>query len=569
MRLRLLDRVLEFAQAQFDAGLYALARNEFDLAERLLTVTEADRPLTVNVESYYREHPGPMVILGHPGTGKTTLLYELATAVCSRRDAEAVPVPFGLSHWAMRQEALDDWLVSELRRSYGVGSALARSWVDKEVVVPFLDGLDEVPLAMRGACVAKIKEYQRKHPDVKFVVTCREADYRDLKEGIGISSGIVARTLSRERVEGFLAAHSGKLRGLQEALRAEPAMWELMDTPLMLWVAAFAFQEGRPAVAGGVARGQLFDRYLDAMLKRGRGETIRFGLAEVKHWLRQTAACLNRAGLYSFHLEDLSAAWLPPARQATAKRVFRWTLVLVCGLVVGLAVGLKDGLKDGLIGGLLGGWLGTLIEDTDRPVDLIRWSWKDGLVGLPLALACGLTCGLAGGLEGGLTFGLTYGVAGGLFFGMVFGLVFGLVPARFETRSSVNSGLKRSGRFAILVGLPYGIALVLTALYLRDVPIFNLTFAVAVFGFVGLPLMKGGGFCAHNLSIRAVLASGKYIPWRCERFLYFAVDNALMIRQGGSFRFIHRMMQEHLAAQADPTLERLNESSAENRDPRT
>src|ERR1017187_5434182 len=134
--------------------LYAKARKEFHLAEQPLQVTPVDRAMNVTIEPYYRNLQGPLVILGEPGTGKTTLLHELATALCSANESDPIPVPFGLSNWALKEQPLAEWMVSELRRNYGVGSELAKSWVSREVVLPFFDGLDEVPAANRNACEA-------------------------------------------------------------------------------------------------------------------------------------------------------------------------------------------------------------------------------------------------------------------------------------------------------------------------------------------------------------------------------------------------------------------------------
>jgi hypothetical protein len=235
MRRRLMDRVLEFAQAQFDGGLYANARKEFQLAERSLHVTTEDRVMDIAIEPYYRSLTGPLVILGAPGTGKTTLLHELATLLYSMGESDPIPVPFGLSNWALKEEPLAEWMVSELRRYYRVGRALAESWVNNEVVLPFFDGLDEVPAAKRAACVRRINEYRRAHPGVKFAITCREAEHKDLA-ALDALSAVVVRTLGRVDVATYLKSNAPKFRGLRQALDAEPQLWELMDTPLMLWV---------------------------------------------------------------------------------------------------------------------------------------------------------------------------------------------------------------------------------------------------------------------------------------------------------------------------------------------
>ena len=58
----------------------------------------------------------------------------------------------------------------------------------------------------------------------------------DLKAVIDVPSAVIVRTLSRADVTSYLQGNESKYVGLLQALQAEPAMWELMDTPLMLWV---------------------------------------------------------------------------------------------------------------------------------------------------------------------------------------------------------------------------------------------------------------------------------------------------------------------------------------------
>ena len=557
MRQRLVDRVLEFAQARFDGGLYALARREFQLAERPLRVSTADRAMDVNIEQHYRALTGPLVILGEPGTGKTTLLHELATLLSPRNDQDPIPVPFDLADWAVNEERLADWMAGELNRNYGVASAQGRSWIRKELILPFLDGLDEVPDAKRAICVKRINEYRAAHPGVRFVLTCREIEYSELRAAIDVTAAVVVRTLSRENVSEFLASNAARFSGLRQALDADPALWEVMDTPLMLWVAAFAFLDGPgPAPQPGTSiRARLFDRYVDKMLQRERGPGDAFSPDEAKRWLRRTAQCLIRADAFSFHLEDLSPAWLPQAMRSAVGLRVRIVAALLGGLLFGIAATLLIGLSFGLTMGLAFFVLELIagqVHTYRTPVDALSWSWRDlradlvdrsgWLVAYVVVI---LVAGLASWLRSGQLDSGVYVLLVQLpAVWLIPGLAHGLVRSSVARRAHVNHGLKKSATYAAFI------AVVVAALAYCAVLVELARPLSWVLTGITVPLFQrnGGSFCCYHLTLRFHLAQRQYIPWRYVRFLRFATERVLMIRQGGSFRFIHRMLQEHLAA---------------------
>jgi hypothetical protein len=78
-----------------------------------------------------------LLVLGAPGTGKTTLLLTLARDLLQRaahNPDQPIPVIFPLSSWAAQRRPLVTWLVDELQQRYDVPRKLSEAWVDEDQV---------------------------------------------------------------------------------------------------------------------------------------------------------------------------------------------------------------------------------------------------------------------------------------------------------------------------------------------------------------------------------------------------------------------------------------------------
>ncbi|MGX8907851.1 hypothetical protein ACR820_21975 [Streptomyces netropsis] len=142
-----------------------------------------DDAVTQLAEGYGRAPSGRLVVLGEPGAGKTVLAILLALGLLKGRSRGGpVPVLLAASSWDPVCESLDDWIVHTLASSYyGGRHDIPRKLLDRGLLLPILDGLDEIPESARRAAIHAIN--RALGGDRPIVVTCRSAEYEDVIEG--------------------------------------------------------------------------------------------------------------------------------------------------------------------------------------------------------------------------------------------------------------------------------------------------------------------------------------------------------------------------------------------------
>src|SRR6266545_2075844 len=141
---------------------------------------------------------GELLILGAPGSGKTTMLLELARDLITRAEQDEtypMPVVFNLSSWVENRNSLVEWLVDELNTKYDVPRKLGTEWVQSDDLLLLLDGLDEAKQEYHGACVEAINAFRQGHGLVSVVVCSRVADYEALTTRLKLQGAVLIEPL--------------------------------------------------------------------------------------------------------------------------------------------------------------------------------------------------------------------------------------------------------------------------------------------------------------------------------------------------------------------------------------
>jgi hypothetical protein len=517
-----------------------------------------------------------LLILGEPGSGKTTTLLELTRDLIERAElglTQPIPVVFNLSSWSGHKQAIADWLVQELHTKYQVSKEIGKDWVKQQQLLLLLDGLDEVSIKQRQACVDALNHFNQEHGQTEMVVCSRIKDYEALSTRLRFQAAIYLQPLTLEQIYHYLKSTSSELAALNTALHSDTTLQELAKSPLMLSIMTLAYQgmpmEELPSRNLEERRKHLFNSYIERMFKR-RGVNSRYSKEQTKHWLIWLAQRMVQQSQTVFLIERMQPDFLLTRYQKWLYAIGLGLIALFSsslsiGLIVGLLLGsylglmagLMIGLSSGIITGIIFGWISNQIN----PVETLKWSWTKAKNNLNIGLIFGLIVGLLDVLTSLLFYSLMVepslelmidslisGLKTALSAALIFILLRGLTGSGIETSTVPNQGIWQSTRYAIALATLSALALAVGS-WLVGIPILCGAIIGLLFGIVG----AGEPWIKH-FTLRVILYCNGYIPWNYAHFLDYATQLIFLQKVGGGYIFIHRLLLEHFAGYStEPT----------------
>ena len=227
------------------------------------------------VDAPARLPTGRLVVLGEPGAGKTMLMVQLVLDLLARREA-GDPVPFlaSVASWNPEEQDLRDWLAALLMISHpalagappaGIeGPTQAAALLASGLILPILDGLDEIPDEVRGSAISHINDALR--PGEQLVVTCRRQQYQDAirpESGIEVvlrgAAAVQLNPLNPDIVSAYLCddasgpAARTRWRPVLDVLGTETPAGQALQVPLMVGLARTIYNP-RPGELSGELR---------------------------------------------------------------------------------------------------------------------------------------------------------------------------------------------------------------------------------------------------------------------------------------------------------------------------
>ncbi|MGK7939386.1 MAG: NACHT domain-containing protein [Crocosphaera sp.] len=544
-------------------------------AEKIPSGTTIDR-------IYDREGvDGKLLILGKPGSGKTTTLLQLAEILikrCEQNIKHPIPILFNLSSWTDQNQSIHDWIINSLKANpYGIKRELSQEWLEKGEILPLLDGLDELSSLQQRPCVKKLNEYlESKRLGLPLVICSRLQEFKNSQIPLSLNACIILQELTEKQIKDYITKTEGIV--LWEEIKKDSDLLELTRIPFFLSIIVITCEEISfikwQKLPSDLARKEyLFETYINKMFARQHKTKI-YTEKKAKKWLGWLAVQLTNENKTEFFIESIQPYWLIFQHEKLIYALIcGLTLLLIYTPIFGLSVGLIKWLISGLIliltiviiKWLIGGRIDNI--QTVETIQINFFKNRKKLINILIVL---LIRGFIFALIFGVIFGVIFGLIRGFIYGLTMGLfivlltmpiivlIKGLSGAELNIKTYPNQGIQESIKNGLTISLIN--AVLINCIFVPIIQFIILPIAnkYKVGEFINflyymmlymiacsviwtiLPVLK-------HLSLRITIYFKNYAPWNYAKFLDYVTDKLFLQRVGGGYRFIHRMLQEYFA----------------------
>jgi GTPase SAR1 family protein len=228
-------------------------------------ITKSDElDLDLNIESALKKL-NKLVVLGDPGSGKSTVLKYIAHKVCNFRATESylgdlVPCLIKGSEYAkyvfQSSKGLSEYIVDHIDKKYEL---LFAEKLEKNQLLVLIDGIDEISIvSLRHNVIEKINAFVAQYPKSNIVVSSRLVGYNETRLN-GYFSHLYVKKFTDKQIKEFVynwhksVANTDDIDNrdvnenaniLFETIKKNSSVFNLATNPLLITIIALIHYQG-------------------------------------------------------------------------------------------------------------------------------------------------------------------------------------------------------------------------------------------------------------------------------------------------------------------------------------
>ena len=532
-----------------------------------------------------------LLILGNPGSGKTTTLLDLARkllTLAKEDEQNPIPVIFNLADWkpetqdtnnfestfqklfnfipwlklSKEQEdiTIGEWIIEQLEQKYRVPHKMGIELLkETDNLVFLLDGLDELEVNRQEKCILALNKFFSLN--YQGVVCCRQEEYEIYSQKLTLNSAVSLKELTEKQIQDHLTELNFQF--LWQDIQDDDNLLVLSKSPLLLRMMTLAyrnisFEEWRKCETSQARLSYLFEAYTERMLERDLGKRWHdkcYSQRQTKQYLTFLAQILKQESRTEFLIENIQPYWLTNENQ---KSLYLLGLYLTQGAFWGTFVGVginitifqlvkQQNFLLTTISIILGIIFSLFICFTGQEVKIvysIKFSFKEIMNNQLLVLL--ILLGVLGYFLNGWL-----GVRNMVILGSIFFTACNAFTSEVQTTSTgiqiANQGIYQSLKNSIIFFIISCVLIIFLIIFLSHN--YNITSLLVTSLATGILLASIFGLSTviqHSL-LRLILWQGGYIPYNYARFLNYATTRLFLQRIGGRYRFMHDLLREYFS----------------------